>query len=138
MTVTKVEFNFNGSESIFHQKLDEYLSSTEEGKRYKKKDTLLEDTLQSGRIVLTIDYTKETSDVLRVVVVGYVKNSNLIWLLLLPIMCWCGYGLKLKGHKPLIPDSIGLQKRGWNDLVNLLEYLEVEDYQVREKGLSEI
>ena len=63
MKVIKIEFDFLGSVSIFDQKLDKWLSSTEEGKRYKKKDTLLDDTLQRGRIVLIYDYTKKTSDI---------------------------------------------------------------------------
>ncbi len=113
--------------------LIDWVTTQEKGKIYQIKDSRY--TLRRGRIIIKFALTIESSSSLEVMVIGFTKGDNPALVFCIPFTCWFGEypGLKINGA--IRSDHIlNPGKRGWNDIMNLFEFLEITDYQMNQKS----
>ncbi|UCG04385.1 MAG: hypothetical protein JSW11_10440 [Candidatus Heimdallarchaeota archaeon] len=132
---TTFTFKFTGSKKQFFQKITKWATTTDVGKKYQTEDNPF--TLQRGRRIFQFFLTVESSSLLDVLVIGFAKGDHPALILCIPCTCWFGEYPGLKPNKALCPPHKGLlpgpERRGWDHMMNLFDFLEVTDYQTEEK-----
>lgn len=129
MGTATFKFNFEGNKESLMNKIETWLTTTTEGKRYSKKNPAPGSFLKIQRgkgfwtapIVIEFDLLNETGSATEILVKGYVVT---LLLFLIPI------GRASFSESAKIG---GLPRRnGWKDMMKILDFLNVKEYELGE------